>query len=337
MAEPVLQGVVQSGHTRFLVLPPGTGVDGESLEDSPSHGSSTSAGSEHSTEQDDDVEDEDDDEDSASDGFDIDESFLATSVLAPPRLRTAPSTPLSPPPRTASLAGNSLALVNSHSTSEPQHFPSITETQLATVTAPTGTVVRPHALQQPIASELLVPRPKSDDDDTPRVYLRTGDVGRLGLFSGDWVVLGGEEDEGRRLARVFAEERVAGEGSAEGRVFLSQCAKICLADTVVHNRLVNAYLPPTLLHNLHASSDSISLTPSRLTAPAFPVAHSVNVARIASPHSVHRAYQSLFLEGLKNFFQSRRRILKKGDVIAVGICEDTARFAEGKTEDDDVE
>lgn len=101
---------------------------------------------------------------------------------------------------------------------------------------------------------------------------------------------------------------------------------------------ISAYLPPTLLHNLHLEpSASLKVSPARLSSPSFPTAYSVTVARIASPHSVNRAYQSLFLEGLKEYFQSHRRVLKKGDIIAVGICEDTARFTEGKADDDDVE
>lgn len=103
-------------------------------------------------------------------------------------------------------------------------------------------------------------------------------------------------------------------------------------------RSVPAYFPPTLLHNFQPSSDnSLTLTPTRFSSPFFPTAHSVTVARVASPHSVNRAYQALFLDGLKQYFQSRRRVLKKGDLIAVGICEDTARFSEAKSEEDEVE
>jgi peroxin-6 len=85
----------------------------------------------------------------------------------------------------------------------------------------------------------------------------------------------------------------------------------------------------------------LSITAPRLpSSPSFPTAHSITVARIASPHSVHRAYQSLFLDGLKEFFQSKRRILKKGDVIAIGICEEGARFGKEEIkapEEEDIE
>lgn len=106
-------------------------------------------------------------------------------------------------------------------------------------------------------------------------------------------------------------------------------------------RSIHAYFPPAFFHNLAGPSSSapatLALSPSRLPSPAFPVAHSLTVARIASPHSVHRAYQSLFLDELKEYFKNSKRVLKKGDLIAVGICEEAARYAEGKTEDTDVE
>lgn len=99
-----------------------------------------------------------------------------------------------------------------------------------------------------------------------------------------------------------------------------------------------ALASPVLLHNvLLDASGLISLSSTRLSSPNFPTAQSVTVARIASPHSVNRAYQPLFLDGLKQYFQTRRRILKQGDLIAVGICEERVRFIESKPEDDEVE
>lgn len=104
-------------------------------------------------------------------------------------------------------------------------------------------------------------------------------------------------------------------------------------------RLVpSALAPPILLHNLQTEAHGpVRLTSARLADPVFPTAKSVTVARVASPHSVNRAYQPLFLEGLKQYFQSHRRILKQGDLIAVGICEENVRFIDLKSEEDDIE
>nr|CRX79136.1 hypothetical protein ls5930a1_00167 [Leucosporidium scottii]CRX79213.1 hypothetical protein ls5931a1_00041 [Leucosporidium scottii] len=303
MAEPVLQGVVQKGHTRFLVLPPVAGVEELGVDDAGEGHAELEAGASSSDEGT--IRGAEDSEEDDQDDYEIDEAFLAASVLSPGR-QSLPPTPLSPP------SSNGLALTNGHAA-----FP-LESTSSSTKPSPTSIAVLPASLQQPIPSPLLIPRPPNDEDDTPRVYLRTSDLGRLGLFSGDWVVVGDEGNEHRRLARAFAGAGLLPETSADGSI--------------------SAYLPPTLLHNLHLEpSASLTVSPARLSSPSFPTAHSVTVARIASPHSVNRAYQSLFLDGLKQYFQSHRRVLKKGDIIAVGICEDTARFTEGKADDDDVE
>lgn len=57
------------------------------------------------------------------------------------------------------------------------------------------------------------------------------------------------------------------------------------------------------------------------------------MARVASPYSINRVYQSLFLEGLKNYFQLKKRILKKGDLIAIEFSEEEVRFGEFKSID----
>lgn len=67
-----------------------------------------------------------------------------------------------------------------------------------------------------------------------------------------------------------------------------------------------------------------------LPAP-LPLASSVTIARLATPHSVNKVYQPLFIEALKDHFQRKRRKVVQGDVIAVGIEEDKVRFVrEGK-------
>jgi peroxin-6 len=89
---------------------------------------------------------------------------------------------------------------------------------------------------------------------------------------------------------------------------------------------------PVLLHNLYSSGLSeppnqhggISLhsSPFGSRQPAIPIARTVTVARVASPLSINRAYQPLFLKSLKTYFELGRSLVKKGDIIAVAI--DTA-------------
>ncbi|GAA6055837.1 hypothetical protein JCM3770_004784 [Rhodotorula araucariae] len=305
MAEPVLQGIVARGQTQVLVLPPqgGENEDGALLP--------------NGTSEDADATDDEDEEDLL--GIELDENFLANSVLSQLRLANTPLT--SPLPEGQLATSTSFPLA----------------TSLAdTGTARTGTAVAALPLEHPVPAELLVPAVDADEDDIPRVYVATTELGRLGLFSGDWAVL--SVDEGRagesgRLARVFA---------ADGLVSVSE--RRPGSSPVIH-------LPPVLLFNLLgplalASTPStpaeLHLLPASRVSPILPAplpaAASVTIARLASPHSVNKVFQPLFLEGLKEHFSRRRRAVKKGDVIAVGIDEERVRFAadgkEGAQEDE---
>lgn len=60
-------------------------------------------------------------------------------------------------------------------------------------------------------------------------------------------------------------------------------------------------------------------------APAIPTARSVTIARVASPITVDRFYQPLFLRALKTHLHATKRLVKQGDLIAVPICTDDAK------------
>ncbi|GAA6037672.1 hypothetical protein JCM8097_002278 [Rhodosporidiobolus ruineniae] len=330
MAEPVLQGKVVKGHTRLLVLPP-SGQPADDGTESPAEilvdGSSE-------------TEDEFD--------FEIDESFLASSVLSPRQHgSSAFPTPLtSPLPTALSNGPNALKLGGlTDSTAFPLSAASTSSTKTSAPHA--GTPVCAVALDHPVPTELLVPPPDQREDDGARAFVATADLGRLGLFSGDWVVLrpsSGEagleeradfavagERKGGRLVRVFAADDVVERASAPS----STSPTLHLPPTLLFNLLGVSSLSPSL-----SSSPSLLLMPapiiSPILSPSFPTAGSLTLARLASPHSVNKLYQPLFLDGLKEYFQSKRRTVKNGDVIAVGIQEDRVRFfGEGKEEGDE--
>lgn len=89
---------------------------------------------------------------------------------------------------------------------------------------------------------------------------------------------------------------------------------------------------PILLHNICSDSAdascrtveriSIRSSPFGSRQPAVPVARTVIVARVASPLSINRIYQPLFLNSLKEHFDSPKHLVKKGDIIAVSIDTD---------------
>lgn len=107
---------------------------------------------------------------SDSDDVEIDESFLSNSVVTPQR--SLPSSPAA-----KGTPGSRL----------PKR-----RVELAL-----------QALGHRISIASLVPQPEADEDEEARVYLRSRELARCGLFSGDWALLEGSESGDRRLVRVF--------------------------------------------------------------------------------------------------------------------------------------
>lgn len=187
MTEPVLQGVVKRGTTRFSVLP-SVEKEEESIEEGEGEGvgDSDDEMGEGGFEE---VEEEEDD-------FTIDEAFLS-NVLPSFSSITPSSLPLSP--------------LSSHSHNQFDH-----------PLLPSGIPITPSPLLHQIPSQLLTPPPEKEEDDNARFYLPTRDLGRVGAFSGDWVVVrrqgeGIEERDGEeeRLVRVFAGDGLVGGGGEE--------------------------------------------------------------------------------------------------------------------------
>lgn len=125
MLEPVQQGCPQIGYTRFILLLSDVGNDLDAYHERESE-----------------IED---DSDSDRDGIEIDEDFLANSVLS--SIHEPPS----------SAVQTSASLVDG----------------------------KPHESQNSLRPEPL-PKPCSVQDDYT-LYLRTTDLGKIGLLNGDWV------------------------------------------------------------------------------------------------------------------------------------------------------
>ncbi|KAL0947238.1 hypothetical protein HGRIS_013359 [Hohenbuehelia grisea] len=147
--------------------------------------------------------------------------------------------------------------------------------------------------------------PLHDDEDDCAIYLHVGDLIRVGVLSGDWAVSYSIATNERRLVRVIA------------------------ADELLKISVGNGRASPMLLFNLsqiatHQARVSLLPSPFGSAAPSIPTARSVTIARIASALSTDRVYQSLFLHALRRHFEGKRRLVKKGDVIALGIDTDLA-------------
>lgn len=81
---------------------------------------------------------------------------------------------------------------------------------------------------------------------------------------------------------------------------------------------------------MHPEGLSLLLRASPFGArtPSVPTAKTATLARIASPVSTDRSFQPLFLRVLKAHFDGTKRIVKKGDIIAVTIDTDSAYEAQ---------
>lgn len=122
-------------------------------------------------------------------------------------------------------------------------------------------------------------------------------------------------------------------GKLESYMSLDPCSECylrpphtaCGSPTLVHN-VVSPALPP----------HSLALRPSPFGShhPAVPVASSATIARIASPHASDRSFQPLFLRALKTYFQGRKRLVKKGDIMAVPIWLEQAKLLVPKEGED---
>jgi len=263
-----------------------------------------------------------------------------------------------------------------------------------------GRVFQPQPLTSPVPPGYLHPKPKEGDDDEARVFVKVGDLAKLGCFSGDWIKVsvatpthddtptsplrtaaesvargrnfrpqgsGGSVWSGSRgfpardepvghseekeqfpgrPARVFSlpeswEAATAAPRSPKGKGSLPSTGGA--AGRIVH-------LSPVLLANLLPDNSTADLLLSPLPtaaptassvlhaqAPAFPPpAKEVTLLRIASPTSTDRALQPSLVLQLKSYFESCRRLVKKGDLIAVSIDEVLARSLYGEASEDGV-
>ena len=81
-------------------------------------------------------------------------------------------------------------------------------------------------------------------------------------------------------------------------------------------------LSPTLLHNLCPRGRRqivLRVSPYDTQDPRVPTAKSITLARVASPFSIHRRYESLFIDAFHEYFGSSKRLVKDGDIIPLRI------------------
>ncbi|KAH9890705.1 AAA-domain-containing protein [Cubamyces lactineus] len=181
-----------------------------------------------------------------------------------------------------------------------------THTNISLHLAQAERAYKAHPLQKRIAAS----------EDECAVYVRTSELSRIGVQDGDWAIIRSDRETNFRLARVHARDDIATNAGL--------------------------YLSPQLLHNLHPQArlncwHDVCIRPSPFGSrrPTIPVAKTVTIARVASAFSTDRTYQPLFLQALQSYFKDTTRLVKQGDVIAVGInTDDVLRHSNGLDEED---
>jgi peroxin-6 len=217
-----------------------------------------------------------------------------------------------------------------------------------------GKLFRTEALLQRIPVETLHPRPSSEDDDESFIFVDTSALGKLGCFSGDWVRIevskyaksglsslslglgiDTDQDSDWRAVRVFGisglpnqKPRYAVDRSGERRSSFSQSASLAPLTPSV-------YIPPLLLGNLQNSqyvkigvlpkppamsmirSSHMPQKSSIVQEP--PQAREVSLSKVSTPLSTTPDLQPALFAGLKRYFETKRRILKRGDLIAISV------------------
>ncbi|KAI0303446.1 P-loop containing nucleoside triphosphate hydrolase protein [Multifurca ochricompacta] len=160
------------------------------------------------------------------------------------------------------------------------------------------TIRLPHLAHRFTAKPLSMPAFPEQDDHT--MYVRTVDLPKVGVLDGDWAIVQLPSSRNRRIVRLEASD-----------------------DIVDDSGIVRA--SPILLHNIDPELQTtptyfcILAAPDGIRSRNLPTAKAVTVARVASRLSTNRIYQPLVLQGLKSFFDGKKRLIKQGDLLAIKV------------------
>ncbi|PLW50684.1 hypothetical protein PCASD_00713 [Puccinia coronata f. sp. avenae] len=325
LTEPVLQGVFLSTHTLLTIIskPQSSdltsatqttnGTTDDTIDGHPArlshhhHGIMEDGLEDYGSMQD--VQDDDDD-------LEIDTDFLAHSVLNQPLVDLSNY---------------------SHSTSSSSGHPCYGLPLLEASN---------HAGSHPLS-------PHSNDDEGYHCFARTVDLMKIGVQSGDWLLLtkSSTADDSQqpiphsqpfqhRLVRIigcaddhptilnFRQRHPQFDSQstrhAPGLLLLPPVLLFNMLGTVSYSAAIRSFDPsrPPPINALAAG------LPSHLSHPSLPTIRSLTLARLASPQALTKSYQPSFLRALKRYFESKPRVLRDGDVIAIAIDLDSTRFTE---------
>ncbi|KAK4560709.1 peroxisomal assembly protein [Recurvomyces mirabilis] len=214
-------------------------------------------------------------------------------------------------------------------------------------------VFRAQGLMERISNELLHPKPASTEDEEARVYVDSTALARLGCFSGDWVQIESVESHGLPQLSAFGGFDAAStqfwrpvkvyglpEHMSRKPARYPMASKHGRRDSIssiatTAGTPATLYASPILLANLD-NPESVSLSPlsfgrrqaakrgmtQRPPSSASrqpPIASEVTLRKVVTPLSSERALSHILFANLKEYFESRQRIVNAGDLIAIPI------------------
>ncbi|KAJ5594058.1 uncharacterized protein N7459_000266 [Penicillium hispanicum] len=242
----------------------------------------------------------------------------------------------------------------------------------------TGKVFKVEGLLQPVPNEVLHPRPRDDEDVDSFVFVDISTLAKIGCFSGDWVRIEAAEEPQLNIfaslklgsfnespedlgdwrpVKVFGlpdlpspKPRYAINHSGDRRSSFSQRPPTRLTPSV--------FVPPLLLSNIenpkylrispmnfaaaNGSSKAGLWHQMKAAAKNPPLAKEVTLLKVSTPLSMDRILQPALFAGLKHYFESRRRILKSGDLVGISVDEGLGRAVfsgtsgDGANQEDDI-
>ncbi|KAI3486163.1 hypothetical protein L1887_50304 [Cichorium endivia] len=325
--EPLLQGVFAADATEVLLTMHPEAADADPLEasmlssvseDSYSIAASDANGLYDASHSDGELQDDNDDDED----LEIDERFLAQTVL-----QDFSNLDISIDP--APDASNARSRT---STTQASRVKRCALRQLQDPAALAAAIAHWHTSAS--SADAAASAAAANSIDEENVVLATErDMAALGAFNGDWLAASAAGNSGRtRLVRLLASKDVTST-DASPAVWMSPV----LAQNILGDDVFGSATPSVVLRVLGSRPSDQQPDVSALvrTCPvAVPFAESLRIARVAGPLSVDRAYQGLFLEALRTFFEDRRRICRSGDIIAVAIEASKARFVAREADSD---
>ncbi|RHZ72519.1 hypothetical protein Glove_242g90 [Diversispora epigaea] len=200
----------------------------------------------------------------------------------------------------------------------------------------------PIALTYPFPTNILQPIPNEKEDSESRVLVSLKELAKLGLQSGSWVLVSGSKIEKTRMCRIYAVDVPSLIDLPLPPVYISPVlyfnlglGNSCFNNNINNNNNGNDNNNDNSgSNNNNNNNEELYIQPIMRAQFPPPIAKSISVSRIASPHSTDRNIYNASINGLKKWFEDAKRIVCEGDIIPIPIDEEAARLKPQRSEGD---